>query len=308
MKKKRYPVISVTGSSGAGTSTVKAAFTNVLRREGIRPIMIEGDSFHRYNRAERKKKVAEAQAKGKYFSHFGRDANLFDELANLFKTYRETGRGKRRYYVHNEEEAAIHGVNPGEFTPWEDITEESDILFYEGLHGGVKEVFPYVDLLIGVTPVINLEWIQKIQRDRAKRGYTTEQVVEVIKSRMDDYIDCITPQFSRSHINFQRIPTVDTSCPFIARDIPTEDESLVVIRIKKSLILKYNIDLTFLKKMIEGSFISRRNTIVVPGPKMRLAMEILVTPIIESLVGRDLKGLGYMGYNNNVASGMNMHV
>lgn len=305
MKNKRYPIISVTGSSGAGTSTVKAAFTNVLRREGIRPIMIEGDSFHRYNRKEMKAKVAEERAKGRYFSHFGRDANLFDELATLFKTYGESGNGKRRFYVHNEEEAAIYGVSPGEFTPWEDIEDPSDILFYEGLHGGVKEVFPYVDLLIGVVPVINLEWIQKIQRDRTKRGYTTEQVIEVIKSRMDDYIDCITPQFARSHINFQRIPTVDTSDPFVARDIPTEDESLVVIRVKKSVILKYNIDLTFLKNMIEGSFISRRNTIVVPGPKMKLAMEILVTPIIESLVGKSLQAIGY---NDNVASKMNMHV
>ena len=305
MKKKKYPVIAVTGSSGAGTSTVKAAFENVLRREGINAIMIEGDSFHRFNRVEMKKRMATARKKGEYFSHFGRNANLFGELANLFKTYKETGKGKRRYYLHNEEEASKWNQNPGEFTPWEDITEESDILFYEGLHGGVKEVAPFVDLLIGVVPVINLEWIQKIQRDRVKRGYTTEQVVEVIKYRMDDYIDCITPQFSRTHINFQRIPTVDTSCPFIARDVPTEDESLIVIRVKKEIILKYNIDLTFLKSMIEGSFISRRNTIVVPGPKMRLAMEILVTPIVESLVGKTLEA---QGYNNKVAARMNVHV
>ena len=305
MNKKKHPVIAVTGSSGAGTSTVKSAFENVLRREGIHAIMIEGDSFHRFNRVEMKKRMAAARKKGEYFSHFGRNANLFGELANLFKTYKETGKGKRRYYLHNEEEARKWNLKPGEFTPWEDITEESDILFYEGLHGGVKEVAPYVDLLIGVTPVINLEWIQKIQRDRVKRGYTTEDVVEVIKYRMDDYIDVITPQFSRTHINFQRIPTVDTSCPFIARDVPTEDESLVVIRIKKEIILRYNIDLTFLKNMIEGSFISRRNTIVVPGPKMRLAMEILVTPIVESLVGKNLKA---QGYNNKVAARMNVHV
>ena len=305
MKKKNYPVIAVTGSSGSGTTTVNTAFSNVLRREGIRAIVIEGDSFHRYNRVEMKKKMAAARKKGGYFSHFGRDANLFDELAELFKTYGETGKGKRRYYLHNQEEATKWGLSPGEFTPWEEINEESDILFYEGLHGGVEEVAPHVDLLIGVVPVINLEWIQKIQRDRARRGYTTKQVVEVIKSRMDDYIDCITPQFARTHINFQRIPTVDTSCPFIARDIPSEDESLVVIRIKKEIILKYNIDLTFLKDMIEGSFISRRNTIVVPGPKMRLAMEILVTPIVEALSGKSLEA---RGYNENVVSMMNVHV
>ena len=202
----------------------------------------------------------------------------------LFKTYRETGRGKRRYYLHSEEKAEPWGLRPGQFTPWEEISEESDLLLYEGLHGGVEEVAPYVDLLMGVVPIINLEWIQKIQRDRQKRGYSTEVIVDTIKSRMDDYVDYITPQFSRSDINFQRIPTVDTSNPFIARDVPSEDESLVVIRMKKEIILKYDIDLTFLKNMIEHSFISRRNTLVVPGSKMGLAMEILVTPIIEDLV------------------------
>ncbi len=281
---KKHPVIAITGSSGAGTSTVKAAFGDVIVREGIKAIFIEGDSFHKYDRQAMKAAVAEYAAKGKRLSHFSADANLFPELADLFKTYRKSGRGKRRYYLHSDEEAKAWGQEPGTFTPWEDIAEDSDILFYEGLHGGVPEVAPYVDLLMGVVPIINLEWIQKIQRDRQKRGYSTEAVVETIKHRIHDYVDYITPQFSRTHINFQRVPMVDTSNPFIARDIPTLDESLVVIRIKKEVIMKYDIDLLYLKGMIEGSFISRRNTIVVPGPKMNLAMEILVTPIIRKML------------------------
>lgn len=298
--KNNYPVIAVTGSSGAGTTTVQKAFNNVLRREGIKAISVEGDSFHRYSRNEMKKVVAEKHRQGIYFSHFNEDANLFDELAKLFKTYRESGKGKIRYYLHNQEEADQWNLKPGEFTEWMDIEEESDLLFYEGLHGGVAGVFPYVDLLIGVVPVINLEWIQKIQRDREKRGYSTQEIVETIKRRIDDYVDYITPQFTHTHINFQRIPTVDTSNPFIARDVPTEDESLVVIRIKKGIILKYNIDLTFIKNMIEGSFISRRNTIVVPGTKMQLAMEILVTPIVEGLVTQTRKNREEQQYQNPV--------
>ena len=281
---RHYPVIAVTGSSGAGTSSVKEAFGHVFYREKIKAILVEGDSFHRYNRAEMKLAVAEARSQGKTLSHFGREANLFEELADLFRTYRKTGGGKRRYYLHSDSEAEPWGQKAGEFTPWEEITETSDLLMYEGLHGGVPEVVPYVDLLIGVVPIINLEWIQKIHRDSSERGYTPEDVVKTIKERMDDYIDCITPQFSLTDINFQRIPTVDTSNPFIARDVPSPDESLIVIRIKKRLIKKYDIDLTFLKNMIEHSFISRRNTLVVPGPKMSLAMEILITPIIEDLV------------------------
>jgi phosphoribulokinase len=279
-----HPVIAITGSSGAGTSTVKNAFGDVIQREGIKAVIIEGDSFHKFDRQAMKAEVARFKAEGKRLSHFSSHANLFDELGNLFKTYRETGKGKRRYYLHSEAEAKPYGLEPGQFTPWEDIEEPSDILFYEGLHGGVPEVAPYVDLLIGVTPIINLEWIQKIQRDRIQRGYSTEQTVETIKQRIHDYVDFITPQFSRTHINFQRVPTVDTSNPFIARDIPTEDESIVVIRMKKELIIKHEIDLVYLKNIIEGSFISRRNTLVVPGPKMMLAMEIIITPIIQNML------------------------
>ena len=281
---KKHPVIAITGSSGAGTSTVKAAFGDVIVREGLKAIIVEGDSFHKYDRKAMKVAVEEFAAKGKRLSHFSGDANLFDELADLFKTYRESGQGRIRYYLHSEEAAGRYGQSAGEFTPWEDIKEESDILFYEGLHGGVPEVAPFVDLLMGVVPIINLEWIQKIQRDRQKRGYSTEAVVDTIKQRIPDYVDYITPQFSRTDINFQRVPMVDTSNPFIARDIPTMDESLVVIRIKKEVIKKYDIDLLYLKGMVEGSFISRRNTIVVPGPKMNLAMEILVTPIIRRML------------------------
>jgi len=281
---KKHPVIAITGSSGAGTSTVKAAFGDVIVREGLKAIIVEGDSFHKYDRKAMKVAVEDFARKGIRLSHFSGDANLFPELADLFKTYRESGKGRIRYYLHSDEAAKAYGQNAGEFTPWQDIKEESDILFYEGLHGGVPEVAPFVDLLMGVVPIINLEWIQKIQRDRAKRGYSTEAVVETIKQRIPDYVDFITPQFSRTDINFQRVPMVDTSNPFIARDIPTMDESLVVIRIKKEVIKKYDIDLLYLKGMIEGSFISRRNTIVVPGPKMNLAMEILVTPIIRRLL------------------------
>jgi len=285
MNNKKYPVVSITGSSGAGTSTVKTAFSHVMFRENINAIYIEGDSFHRFNRSEMKQKVAEASKHGKYFSHFGKDANLFNELADLFKTFKENGSGKYRYYLHSDEEAgAWDNHKSGQFTPWQEIEKKYDLLFYEGLHGGVEEVAPYVDLMIGVVPIINLEWIQKIQRDRFDRGYTTEEVVSVIKARMDDYVDYITPQFSRTDINFQRIPTVDTSNPFIARDVPSADESLVVVRIKKEIIREYDIDLTYLKLMLEGSFISRRNTIVVPGPKMGLAMELIVTPIVQQLI------------------------
>ncbi len=290
---QKHPVIAVTGSSGAGTSMVKTAFEHIFFREKVNAAIIEGDSFHRYNRVEMRQKMREAEEAGdRHFSHFGPKANDFEKLEEVFSTYGETGRGKRRYYVHNEEEAAEHSkrlgikVGPGEFTPWEDLPENTDLLFYEGLHGGVVcadcNVAQWVDLLIGVVPIVNLEWIQKIHRDKKDRGYSEEAIVDTILRRMYDYVHYITPQFSRTDINFQRVPTVDTSNPFIARDIPTADESLVVIRFRDPK--KFNTDFPYLLSMIHDSFMSRRNDIVVPGGKMGFAMELILTPIIHDLV------------------------
>jgi len=283
---KKHPVIAITGSSGAGTTTVKRAFEHIFIREKINPVIVEGDSFHRYNRAEMKETMKKAEAEGNlHFSHFGPEANLFEELEVLFKTYGKTGTGKKRLYLHSAEEAAPYsGLKPGEFTPWEDIPTGTDLLFYEGLHGGVAsdnaDVAKWVDLLIGVVPIVNLEWIQKIHRDTAERGYSPEAVTDTIMRRMHDYVNYITPQFSRSHINFQRVPTVDTSNPFIARDIPTPDESFVVIRFRDPK----NVDFPYLLNMIHDSFMSRPNTIVVPGGKMGFAMEVILSPIIQQMI------------------------
>ena len=280
----KHPVIAVTGSSGAGTTTVKIAFEHIFRREGITPAVVEGDSFHRYDRVAMKTEVAKAQAAGGSISHFGPEANLFDKLEELFKTYGETGTGERRYYLHNEEEAEPYGQEPGTFTPWEAIGEGSDLLFYEGLHGGVVNeevnVAQWVDLLVGVVPIVNLEWIQKIHRDCAQRGYSAEAVTDTILRRMDDYVHTVTPQFSRTDINFQRVPVVDTSNPFIARDIPTPDESFVVIRFRDPKAQ----DFPYFLSMIQDSFMSRPNTLVVPGGKMGMAMEIILTPILHDMI------------------------
>ncbi|MBU2755096.1 phosphoribulokinase [Acidithiobacillus sp. CV18-2] len=281
---KKHPVIAVTGSSGAGTTTVKHAFHDVFHRLDVNPVVIEGDSFHRYNRVEMREAIAKAAAEGKTISHFGPEGNDFGSLEALFRQYGETGTGKMRYYVHDDAEAELRGSAPGTFTPWQDIPSGTDLLFYEGLHGGVKteehDVANYVDLLVGVVPVVNLEWIQKIHRDNAQRGYSAEAIVDTILRRMPDYIHHITPQFSRTHINFQRVPMVDTSNPFIARDIPTPDESMVVIRFSDHKEENF----PYLLQMIPGSFMSRKNTIVIPGNKMGYAMELILGPRIERML------------------------
>ncbi|MEW5887687.1 MAG: phosphoribulokinase [Pseudomonadota bacterium] len=290
----KHPIIAITGSSGAGTSSVTKTFEHIFRREGVRAAIVEGDSFHKYDRQQMKEKMAEAARAGNnHFSHFGPEANLFEELEALFREYGASGRGRTRKYLHNEEEAAPYSQPPGTFTPWEDIEADTDLLFYEGLHGAIKtdkvNVAQHVDLRIGVVPVINLEWIQKLHRDKTARGYSTEAVTETILRRMPDYVHYICPQFTQTHINFQRVPMVDTSNPFIARWIPTADESMVVIRFANPR----GIDFPYLLSMLHDSFMSRPNTIVVPGGKMELAMQLIFTPMILRLVeqGRKLRAV-----------------
>ena len=289
---KKHPVVAITGSSGAGTTTVTNTFEQIFRREGIKATIIEGDSFHRFDRMEMRAKVKDANELGNsHVSHFGPDANLFEELEALFKTYGETGRGRARKYLHNEEEAAPHKQEPGTFTPWADIEPGTDLLFYEGLHGGVVHgevnVARHTDLLVGVVPIINLEWIQKLHRDKRYRGYTHEAVVDTILRRMPDYVNFICPQFSETHVNFQRVPTVDTSNPFTSRDVPSADESMLIIRFRNPR----GIDMPYLLSMLAESFMSRANTIVCPGSKMPLAMQLIFTPMIMQLMDRKKRSL-----------------
>ena len=283
----KHPIVAITGSSGAGTTTVMTTFKQIFRREGVGATMIEGDAFHRYDRAEMRRVVAELEAAGKFnFSHLGPDANLFEALETQFATYGKTGSCKLRKYLHNASEAKPYGQEPGTFTPWEEIEPGTDLLFYEGLHGGLKtetvDVARHVDLLIGVVPIINLEWIQKLHRDKRDRGHSHEAIVDTILRRMPDYVNYICPQFSQTHVNFQRVPLVDTSNPFCARDIPSADETKLIIRFADPR----GIDFPYLLSMIHDSYMSRPNTIVCPGGKMGLAMQLIFTPMIWQLMDR----------------------
>ena len=146
----------------------------------------------------------------------------------------------------------------------------------------------HADLLIGVVPGINLEWVQKLWRDKKQRGYSTEAVTDTLLRRMPDHVNYIVPQFAHTHENFQRVPCVDTSNPFIARDIPSADESFVVIRFANPK----GIDFQYLLNMVHDSFMSRANTVVVPGGKMELAMQLIFTPFIWRMMERRQRALG----------------
>ena len=283
----KHPIISVTGSSGAGTTTVKHVFEQIFRREGISAATIEGDAFHRYDRATMQLKLADADAQGnRHLRYFRRSEYVFEDLERRARQYGESGTGRSRHYIHDDKEAELHGAAPGTFTEWSDLPSPTDVLFYEGLHGAVftdtVNIAQHADLKIGVVPVINLEWIQKLHRDKATRGHSKEAVTDTILRRMPDYIHYICPQFVETDINFQRVPVVDTSNPFVARWIPTPDESMVVIRFKNPR----GIDFPYLTAMIQNSFMSRANSIVIPGGKLDIAMQLILTPMILRIVDR----------------------
>ncbi len=285
----KHPVVSVYGSSGSGRSTVRDAFGKVCERLGLKPAFVDGTGFHKYNRAEMKQAQDEYLKLGEPFlTHFGPRANHWEDLEALFEQYGKTGTGRHRRYIHTADEAESMGLEAGQFTPWEDLPPDSDLLVCEGLHGAVKtdtvDVGRHVDLKIGVAPIINLEWIQKIHRDVDQRAYTESEVMETILARMDHYVRYVVPQFHHSNINFQRVAVVDTSDPMETQGVPQDSECRLVIRFRDPRDPKVPVDFSMLLREISGSMMSRRNTIVIPGSEMGLAMELILPPILDRLV------------------------
>ncbi len=306
MSQKR-PIVALTGSSGAGLSTVRHAFKTIFRRLEVNAAIVHGDAFRRYTESEFAAQLVAARAIGRNLSWFGPECNHFSRLETFFKTYSETGSGVVREYAHNAERATELGVPVGEFTAWQPLAAGSDLLLYEGQHGGVVaqswtrrnldarhfpsgvdrrvnargiDVAQYVDLLIGVVPAINLEWIQKIHRDCDHGQCSPEETVEIILRRMGDYIHYIVPQFGLTDINIQRIPLVDTSNPFIARDVPTESECAFVVHFRD----RERHDFVDLTRRIPGAQMTRATTMLIPGGVLGHALEDICAPILTYLL------------------------
>lgn len=310
----KHPIIAVTGSSGAGTTTFRRIFDSIFQYEDITAFRIDGNSFRRYDRKRMNHFVEQSIEQDVRLSHFSPEANYLDRLEGLFREYSRSGTGLCRRYAESEELAEFYDVPAGSFTPWEEVPTGTDLLFYDGMHGGCVEnswsnrelsdshnpviikrrkkmkarkmrgidIAQWVDLLIGVVPVVNLEWIQKIHRDTHKKNRSPESITHTIMRRMSDYITYITPQFSLTDINFQRVPLSDTSNPFELREIPTLDESIFVVRFREP----QRFDFPALQRQINGSWMSRRNTMVIPGGQLDLAIKIICTPLVHELLER----------------------
>jgi phosphoribulokinase len=279
---EKHPIVAVTGASGAGTTVVKQAFSNIFDRKGINAAFVDGECFRRYDRDEMQAVLKESEAAGKNISPYGPDVNRFDHLESLFDEYSKTGTGKLRRYVSRE--VALHGgVVAKRWTRREMSPSHNPDVIIERRNADKDtgiDVAQHVDLLLGVVPVVNLEWIQKINCDMAMKGYSGQATAANIINRMQDYIHFIVPQFSVTDINFQRVPIVDTSNPFVAREIPETSECIVVIRFRDPS--RY--DFPFLLNEIDGAKMSRPNTMVISGSQMQQAMNVICTPLIQELV------------------------
>ncbi|MDJ0882440.1 MAG: phosphoribulokinase, partial [Gammaproteobacteria bacterium] len=166
---EEFPIIALTGSSGSGSSAFTQAFQHIFWRERVKAAYIQGDAFHRFSRKEMKKESKKALKEGQNLTHFSPEANHLDKLESLFFQYAATGTGMYRYYLHSQEVASDWGQKTGTLTPWQELDKDTDLLLYRGLHGaaidGDIDISSYPDLLIGVVPNVNLEWIRKLKRD-----------------------------------------------------------------------------------------------------------------------------------------------
>jgi len=282
---RKFPIVALTGASGAGKTNVKEIFKQIFNSQGIKVLFVEGDSFHRFTRQEMEQNDKALQT----ITHFNPEANLLKELEDLFATFSLSGAGKTRHYIHSEEDFIKHNTKIGHFSAWKEIAP-ADFLFYEGLHAGhVDEninIARKVDLLIGVAPIINLEWIQKIERDKLVRGYTEKNAVEMIKKRLPDYIKYICPQFSRTDANIQRVPLVDTSNPFSTESIPKDSESLFIFEIKKPR--RFAISLEEVCEKVPGSFLTSQNSLASPGTSLNKLLVTIFSPTINRLASSNI--------------------
>lgn len=313
----RHPIIAVTGSMYSASSMTQVVFSDIFRKLDVQANFVFGNGFRRYTAEEVPIVFKQAAEAGQPISHFGPETNYFDRLENLFREYARRGTGLSREYIETDEQRTRFNKPIGTYSNWEELDAGSDMLFYEGQHGGCIEetwslrnmsashnpvviqerhklisrndvgvdIARWVDLLIGLVPSVNLEWIQKIRRDVRLRHCSVEAVTTSILRRLPDYVRYITPQFSLTDINFQRIPLVDTSNPFIALDVPSNDETMVAIRFREPKRFHF----PSLLNTINNSFMSRPNTLVVPGDEMENAMQWICTPLVEELVERKRK-------------------
>ena len=234
----KHPIISVTGSSGAGTTSVKTTFKRIFNRETVNAA--SSMAMHSIAMTAQMKRVMaeEAEREINHFSHFGPECQPAGGTGRVYSGISAKPEPEKPGTTCTTRKKRTCTARPGTFSAWEDIDPEYRIIVLRrtAWRGGDRRRQPGAALRpkIGVVPVVNLEWIQKIHRDKMDRGYSTQAIKDTILRRMPDYLDYICPQFSQTDINFPARADRRYIERLCARWIPTPDESMVVIRFRQS--------------------------------------------------------------------------
>jgi phosphoribulokinase len=305
---EKHPIIAVTGMAGAGLSTVRHAFKDLFSRDRTSspPSCMAMASAAIPTASSPRCWKKRATAIGA-FPGSARNAIISRNWNSFSRPMPKPAAAWCANTPTTTRAPPLLGVKAGEFTPWKPLNSRLgpavlrrpawrrdrqylDPRQVDSRHFPPEidrrvgkpgiDVAQHVDLLIGVVPAINLEWIQKIHRDCAKGRTAPEDSLETILRRMDDYIHYIVPQFGLTDINIQRMPLVDTSNPFIARDVPTPDESVLVIHFRD----RKRHDFPALLRRIPGSRMTRPTTMLVPGGELRLALSVICGPLVEEMM------------------------
>ncbi len=168
----RHPIIAVTGSSGAGTTTVMKTFDHIFRREQHQG---PGDRGRFVSRLQ-PGRDARARARGGHGQ--GSDHQPFRTgVEPVGRARRHDGslrRHRRRQgaplHPRRRGSASSSSGEPGTFTTGSRCRRTATCSSTKGCMAATRTARwmsrEKVDLLVGVVPIINLEWIQKLHRDQ----------------------------------------------------------------------------------------------------------------------------------------------
>ena len=180
---KSYPyncsklLMSISGKSGAGKSTISALIKDIFKAE-----IIEGDGYHKYERNH---------PAWNNVTHYNPEANNLIQLGlDIKNIYQDINKIKVPIYNHDN----------GKFeTPTELDYKDLDVLIIDGLHSLYPEVTSeFVKIKIFIDNMNADE--QKIKRDTAHRNKTEDEVKLSIEKREQDYIEYIEKQ--KQYANF----------------------------------------------------------------------------------------------------------
>ena len=163
----KHPVIAVTGFSGAGTTTTGVAFRKIFQQLNIRAAELEATASTLHPAGNGRGDPQGARS-GRDISYFGPGpttsaccSRALSSTAKRHRPFAQVPAHLRRSGAYNPGAGHLHpvGATAG--------ADRRAVLRGAARRCGREhhDVASHVDLLVGVVPIVNLEWIQKLIRD-----------------------------------------------------------------------------------------------------------------------------------------------